>query len=249
MTSIILSSFLAIAVVSLISFIGVLTFVVDHKAVEKLLLPMVSFSAGALFGDVFLHLLPELAEDGGWTLDVSLWLMGGILLSFIVEKMIHWHHCHMLPTEHHYHPVGTMSLIGDGLHNMLDGILIAGSFLVSMPLGIATTIAVILHEIPQEIGDFALLLFSGFSRGKALLFNFGSALTAFLGGALVFLFASSIPSVTSVLVPLAAGNFLYIAGSDLLPELHKETRLRQAVLQLILLIAGVGIMFALKFLE
>jgi zinc and cadmium transporter len=210
---------------------------------------MVSFSAGALFGDVFLHLLPEIVEEGGWTLSVSLFLMGGILISFVIEKMIHWHHCHVLPTEDHYHPVGTMSLIGDALHNALDGILIAGSFLISPSVGIATTIAVILHEIPQEIGDFALLLFSGFSRKTALLFNFSSALTAFLGGGIVLLFASSIPSVTSVLIPLAAGNFLYIAGSDLLPELHRETRLPQASLQLVLLLAGIGVMLALTFLE
>ena len=142
-----------------------------------------------------------------------------------------------------------MNLIGDGIHNFIDGALIAGSFIVSIEIGIATTVAVALHEIPQEIGDFAVLLYSGFSGKKALLFNFFSALTALAGAIIVLIFSNSLPLIGACLLPLAAGNFLYIAGSDLIPELHKETRIKQAVIQLVCMIGGIGIMYTLTVLE
>lgn len=238
--------------VSLLSLLGIAFFIVRARIVERILLYVVSFSTGALFGDVFYHILPEIAEDHAAFEQAMPLVLLGILLSFVIEKLIHWHHCHILPAEHvhcDHHHVGIMSLIGDAVHNFIDGLLIAASFLVSTEIGFATTIAVILHEIPQEIGDFAILLHSGFSKTKAILFNLLSASTAIVGAAIVLVSASAAPVLSSILLPLAAGNFLYLAGSDLIPELHKHTGLRQGVLQLLCMILGMAVMYSMLFLE
>lgn len=246
-------SLLSILLVSLVSLAGVAVFSLHEQVMRRSLLLIVGFSAGALLGDVFIHIFPEMLEDAGKTTFSPFSLvLAGMLLSFIIEKAIHWRHCHCsaLPKESmHVHPVGIMNLIGDGIHNFIDGALIAGSFLISPSIGLATTVAVILHEIPQEIGDFAILLFSGFSVRKAALFNLLSACIAFAGALAVFAAASSLPMLASFLLPIAAGNFLYIAGADLMPELHKETRLSQAFLQFTVILLGVGTMQLLTLLE
>ena len=141
-----------------------------------------------------------------------------------------------------------MNLIGDGLHNFLDGAIVAGSFLVSFPLGMATSLAVIAHEIPQEIGDFGVLVHGGLSQKKALVFNFCSALVAILGAIFVLSFGAKISGFPQMLVPFTAGGFIYIAGSDLIPELHKEVNLKKSLVQLLGLLLGIGIMLGLKFL-
>lgn len=230
--------------ISLASLTGVFLLSLSTKLLKKVMLYLVSFAVGALFANTFLHVLPEVIESSG-NLRFSLSLvLGGIILSFILEKFIHWHHCHNLSC-HCSEPVGIMMLIGDGMHNVTDGILIATAYLVDIELGIATTIAVILHEIPQEIGDFAVLLHSGFSKGRALLWNFLSALTAFVGAFAVILLNQHLYGIEDILLPLAAGNFLYIAGSDLIPELHKESRFKNALFQLTCMMAGIAIMYAL----
>ncbi len=234
--------------VSAISLTGVIILLM-HERLMKFVLPiLVSVSAGALLGDVFLHMLPEMTEDGAtqWTWTM---VLVGILASFILEKFIHWHHCHFVECDDHHHPLGIMNLVGDFLHNALDGILIAGSFMVSTELGIATTIAVLLHEIPQEIGDVGVLLYSGFSKMRTLLFNFGTALSAVAGAVIVLLLDAPADQIGSFLVPFAAGNFLYIAGSDLIPELHKETNVGKSLQQLLGILVGIGAMAALLFLE
>jgi len=142
-----------------------------------------------------------------------------------------------------------MSIIGDVLHNILDGIVIAGSFLVSIEVGVVTTIAVLLHEIPQEIGDFGILLHGGFGVKKALAFNFLTALTAFIGAALALLLGKYIQNIVMFLLPFAAGNFIYIAVSDLFPELRKTYALKKAVLQLLVILLGIGLMFAILLVE
>jgi zinc and cadmium transporter len=240
---------LSIFIVSLISFIGVFTLSLSNKLLKKSLLFLVSFAAGALFGDVFIHLLPELTEKIGFNLTVTFSLLSGILIFFILEKFLHWHHCHDNECEVHNKPLAFMNLAGDALHNFIDGILIAGSYLVSIPLGIATTVAVIFHEIPQEIGDFGVLLHSGFSKAKALGFNFLISLTAFLGAIFTFFIGPLIENFTSFIIPITAGGFLYIAGSDLIPELHKETKISSSLLQFLGLILGIFVMFLLTFLE
>ncbi len=237
-----LAIFGSVLLVSVISLAGVFMLSLREALLRKFLMPLVAFATGALFANVFLHLLPEAVEEAADPVVPFALVLAGIVLSLVIEKFIHWHHCHTIDCPDHTHPIGTMMLIGDGVHNVLDGILIAGAYLASTELGIATTIAVILHEIPQEIGDFAVLIHSGFSRARALFYNFLSALTAFLGVIIVLLLKNSIPHIELILIPLTAGNFLYIAGSDLLPELHREVRLSAAVRQLTFLLLGIGIM-------
>ena len=239
-----LSIFLSILFVSLASLAGVVLLSMNKDFLKKIMTYLVSFATGALFANVFFHLLPEMVEH---STDVQYsfgLVLTGIIASFIIEKFVHWHHCHNLECSHH-EPVGTMMLIGDAAHNTLDGMLIATAYLVNIELGIATTIAVLLHEIPQEIGDFAILLHSGMSRAKALLWNFISALTAFVGAGVVIALHNYVDGIELVLLPIVAGNFLYIAGSDLIPELHKETRTKNAILQLIAMLAGILLIFSL----
>ncbi len=246
-TNAFLYTLLSVLAVSLISLIGVATLGLNLERLKKILLLLVSFAAGALLGDVFIHLVPALAKEG-LTLPLSFTLLGGIGFSFIVEKFIHWRHCHLPTTKEHTHPVATMNLVGDGVHNFIDGVVIGASYLVSIPAGIATTLAVFLHEIPQEIGDFGVLLHAGYTRRKALLMNFLLSLTSFLGVFLVFSFGQTIFMIP-YLVAFAAGNFVYIAGSDLIPELHKEIGLKPAFYQFISLLMGIMIMALLILIE
>lgn len=235
---------LAVAITSLISVLAVLALSASQSTLRKISFLLVSLAAGTLIGDVFIHLLPEASEISS----VNIWplVIVGIAAFFILEKIIHWRHCHHETTPDHPHPVGTMNLLGDTLHNFLDGVLIAGSFIVDINLGIATTIAVILHEIPQEIGDFGVLIHAGYSKIKALLFNFLSSLSAFAGAIVVLALGQKAASFGEILVPITAGGFIYIAVSDLLPEMRKENRVAWSVGQLALLGVGVGIMYALK---
>ena len=242
-------SLASVFIVSLMSFVGILTLSIKTERLKKILLYLVSFSAGALFGDAFIHLLPEIVEESGFGLSISLYLMLGIGISFIIEKFIHWRHCHLPNTKDHIHPFAMMNLFGDGVHNFIDGLIIGASYLVSIPVGIATTLAVILHELPQEIGDFGVLLHGGFSRAKALLFNFVTALTAVLGAVISLLISSYVENITTFLVPFAAGTFIYIAGSDLIPELHKEVKVEKSLMQLIAIVLGVLVMLSLLLLD
>lgn len=236
-------------IVSLISLIGVLTFSLNKKKLKKIILFLVSFSAGALFGNAFIHLLPEAVTEYGFNLSISIYLILGILIFFMLEKFIHWRHCHIPTSKKHTHPVAFMNLIGDGVHNFVDGIVIAGSYLVNIQIGIATTIAVLLHEIPQEISDFGVLLYGGFSRAKALFFNFLSALTAFLGAILAIVIGSRIENFSIFLLPFAAGGFIYVAGSDLIPEMHKENVLSKSFVQFFSLLLGITVMLLLVFVK
>lgn len=242
-------SILSVLIVSLVSFVGVIGLGVKIKKLDKILIYLISFSAGALFGDVFIHLLPELVENNEVS-SVSFYILGGIVIFFILEKVIHWHHCHMPITENHVHSFAYMNLVGDGLHNFIDGLIIVGGYLVSVPAGIATTIAVILHEIPQEIGDFGILVHGGFSKGKALLLNFFSAVFAILGALVALWLGGFIENIEGILVPLAIGGFIYIAGSDLIPELHKESHsFMKSLFQAFVFVLGILVMYSLLFLE
>lgn len=232
----------SVFIISLISFIGILTFSLNPKKLKAILIYFLSFSAGALLGDAFIHLLPEIVKDRGFTLQISLSLLSGILIFFVLEKIIHWQHCHMPITKEHAHPFAYMNLVGDGLHNLIDGLIIGASYLINIQVGIATTIAVILHEIPQEIGDFGVLLHGGFSKARAITLNFLTALLAVAGAIIALWLGSLSNSIIVILIPFAAGGFIYIAGSDLIPELHKETSTKISTLQLIAFILGILIM-------
>lgn len=236
---------LATLIISLISLISVFALSLSEKKLKQLSFLLVSLAAGTLIGDVFIHLLPEIVGTGDESL--WMWVIAGIGIFFILEKVIHWRHCHIPTSENHPHPVGAMNLVGDGLHNFFDGALIAGSFMVDVSLGIATTTAVLLHEIPQEIGDFGTLIHAGYSKIKALSWNFISALSSFLGVIAVFVIGQqTTDSLGLVVVPITAGGFIYIAVSDLLPEMRKETRWQHSLLQLLFLGIGISLMYGLK---
>jgi zinc and cadmium transporter len=238
----------SVIIVSLISLIGVFSISIDEKKLARMLLFLVSFAAGALLGGALLHLLPESVEHG-LEPKVSIFILAGIFGFFILEKIICWRHCHIPTSDEHPHPVGLMNLVGDGFHNLMDGMIIAGSYLVSFPLGISTTLAVILHEIPQEIGDFGILVHAGYSIRKALTFNFLSALTAVVGAILTLAIGLETESVSAFLVPFTIGGFVYIATADLIPELKKETALKKSLLQLLFILLGAGVMGLLLLLE
>lgn len=235
--------------VSLVSFAGLFFLSLSAAFTKRFLLLFVSFSAGAMFGDTFIHLLPEAVEENGFTIEVSAMVLFGILVFFALEKLIKWHHHHNVEHDHEIHSFGKMNLVGDGLHNFIDGVVIAGSYFVSVPVGLATTFAVVLHELPQEIGDFGVLLQSGYTRKQALFWNFLSALTAFLGAILGVYLHSIIFGFEVFMVAFTAGGFIYIAGSDLLPELHKESELPISVLQIISFMGGILVMALLLVLE
>jgi len=243
-----LYTILSVIIVSLVSLVGIFfLFVKNEHKLKKILLFLVSLSAGSLFGGAFLHLLPEVVEKSGFTLTISLSVMAGILMFFIIEKYVHWHHCHDPSCKEHKKHLAVMNLVGDGVHNLTDGLIIAGSYLVSIPLGIATTFAVIIHEVPQEIGDFGVLLYSGLSKFKALFYNLLSALIAVVGAIIGLVIGSGSETFIHLVVPFAAGGFIYIAGSDLIPELHKECKAKDTFWHLLALLLGIGIMVGLKF--
>lgn len=241
-------SLASVLIVSLISLIGVLTISIKPKKLNKFLIYLVAFSAGALFGGAFLHLLPEVIEQFSYTLNFSYLILGGVVLFFILEKVIHWQHCHFPHSKGHVHSFAIMNLMGDGFHNFLDGLIIGASYLVSVPSGIAATIAVGFHEIPQEIGDFGVLVHGGFSKTKALVLNFASALVAVVGVVIALSLSNLVEGIQYYIVPVAIGGFIYIAGSDLIPELHKKFTIKSAFLQLIAFVSGILVMAGLLFL-
>lgn len=238
------NSLLATAIVSLISFIGVLSFVFKGGFLDRILLLLVGFSAGALMGDAFIHLIPE-GMEGSSGSNFPLFILLSFSIFFIMEKVIHWRHCHKQGGQCQEHAFTYTSLIGDGLHNFIDGLAIAASFVVDWRLGVTTTVAIILHEIPQEIGDFAILLYGGFSRAKALLFNFLTASLAIFGAIFGYFLSAGGASIGFFLA-LTAGGFIYVSASDLIPELHKERGLKKSIASLICFLLGAGFMWALK---
>ncbi len=245
-----LYSLVSVFLVSMISLVGLLAFRLREQNLKKLVLYLVSFSAGGLFGDAFIHLIPEAAEEGGFGLYVSVYILVGITVSFVAEKFLQWRHCHIPTSKEHPHSFAYMNLFGDAVHNLIDGLIIGGSYLANIPLGVATTLAVVFHEVPQEIGDFGVLIYGGFTRSKAILFNFATALTAVIGTITALGLGFLMQGSAAFLIPFAAGNFIYIAGSDLIPELHRqEPRLLKSALQLIAFIIGVLILLSLTFLE
>lgn len=240
---------LAVLVVSFVSFVGVFFLSLKDDIFKKYISFFISLAVGALLGGAFIHLIPEIIESGVEIETASILIMAGILLFFIIEKFIHWHHHGNCEDESHIKPVGKLLLLTDGFHNLIDGVIIGASFLVSIPLGFATTFAVILHEIPQEVGDFAVLVHSGFSREKALFYNFISALASVLGLVIIFIFGSLVENFIVWFLPIAAGGFIYIAIADLIPELHKTNNVKYSITQLSIIIFGIILMFLLTFLE
>lgn len=241
----------SVLIVSAASLIGIVTLVVNVHLLRRVLLVMVSLAIGALFGDVFFHLIPELFRETTAVL-AGTYILGGIILFFVLEKFLRWYHIHDLEEQEgtHFAPhIGYTNLFADALHNFVDGAFIGISYMVSIPVGIATTLTVLLHEIPQEVGDFGVLVHAGFTRKRALFYNFLSALVSVAGLALALVIGERVEALLPVILGFTAGTFIYLAGSDLVPELHKEKEVRKSVIQLISMTFGMVIMYLLLFLE
>lgn len=230
-------------IVSLISLIGIFTLARKDKLWDRILFSLVGFSAGALLGSAFLHLLPEALEKSKSEV-VFYCLIIGIVLFFLMERYFYWRHCHEGICD--VHAFTYLNLIGDGLHNFIDGLVIAASFIVSIKLGTVTTLAIIFHEIPQEWGDFGVLVYGGFSKQKALAYNFISGLTAMVGAGVGYFISDFTQGFSSLILPLTAGGFIYIAASDLIPQIHKESNLKRSNLAFIAFLFGIIFMALAK---
>ncbi|MFZ2149996.1 MAG: ZIP family metal transporter [Minisyncoccia bacterium] len=239
----------SVTIVSLVSFVGVFTLSIKEELLRKYIFIFISLAVGALLGDAFIHLIPEAFESSMNSASVSILIILGVVIFFIVEKFLHWHHHGEDHSEPNIHPAGRLILFSDGVHNFIDGIIIGVSFLVSPAVGVATTVAVILHEIPQEIGDFAVLLHSGYTKTRALWLNFLSAICSFLGVFVALMLGNVGENFSLWILPIAAGGFIYVAVADLIPELHKTKKVTYSVLQIAAVVAGVFAMVALTYLE
>ena len=239
-------SLLATFVVSLISLVGIITIGIKSKFFDKIVLLLVGFAAGSLIGTAFLHLLPEAAEKLS-SENVFFFTVLGFTLFFIMERYFHWRHCHKGVCD--VHAFTYLNLIGDGVHNFTDGLVIAAAFVTDMRIGIVTTLAVIFHEIPQEIGDFGILVYGGLSKKRALFFNFVCASTAVFGALLGYFLSNIIVNFSIYLLPFVAGGFIYIASSDLIPELHRDPDVKRANFSLLAFIFGLIFTFFAKFIH
>ncbi|MFB6143687.1 MAG: ZIP family metal transporter [Candidatus Nanohaloarchaea archaeon] len=229
---------------SLLAGAGALFLVLSEEEIERILVLLVSLSTGAIFGSAFIHLVPRYVRDFGFTHMTGLLVLAGVAGSHLMEKAVHWH-CHR--TEHEVEPYSYMILAGDSLHNFIDGILVASSYLVSLNAGVAATVAVMLHKIPKELGDFGTLVSGGFSRGKALAFNLLVSVFMFAGAAGV-LAASNVVGVEKFLVPLTVGNFVYVGGTDLFPEIkHPDEEASEAAVFAVFL-SGIALTYLVTLL-
>lgn len=242
-------SLISVLVVSLVSLTGIFALSFEEKKMRKMIIFLVSFAVGALFGDALIHLLPEAFEKIESRAISSLLVLLGILAFFGLEKFVRWRHCHIVYHEDHAHPMAAVNIFGNIVHNLIDGMLIGASYLANIPLGIATTVAILLHEIPQEMGNFAVLIHSGYRMKKAIAINFLSALVAFLGVALALVVGKYAANFTLFLVPVTACGFLYIAGSDLIPELKHETKITASIGQLAAIVLGIAVMAGLLLID
>jgi zinc and cadmium transporter len=229
--------------IAFIAFIGIFTLSINEKILNKILIILVSLSAGALMGGAFLHLIPESIEKSNGT-DIFIIILLGFIIFFIIEKILHWRHCHDGKCD--VHTFHYMNLIGDSVHNFIDGLIIAASYIVSIPLGFTTTIAIVAHEIPQEIGDFGVLIYGGFEKKKAILLNFIVAFTIVFGGLVGYLISNIIEKSVYILLSFAAGGFIYIAATDLIPEIKKEINIKKSITTMLIFIAGILIMWLIK---
>ena len=238
---------LSVLLVSLFSLVGVFVLLLKGEPGKDALMGLVAFSAGGLLGGAFLHLIPE-AYGEFPSSSVSMYLLFGIFASYLLEMVIGWRHCHVPTSDEHPHTFAYVNLVGDAVHNFIDGLIISGAYMSSITLGVSTTVAVIIHEIPQELGDFGVLLYAGFKPKKALLWNLASALTAVMGALVALYLGNYVEDLTGFLLPFAAGNFVYIAGSDLVPELRDQKEIRKGLSQFGLMGLGVLLMYLVKIL-
>lgn len=239
MTQILISVF----IVSVISLVGIVTFLFKNKSLDKVFFVLVSFAIGSMLGAAFFDLLPEAVEKAPPEIIFGSVLLG-IIIFFLMEKFLYWYHCH--EGECDVHQFTYLNIVGDGIHNFLDGVIIAAAFLTSTSVGIIATIAIVLHEIPQEMGDFGILVYGGFSKVKALAYNFLTALTAVVGAVVAYFFLDRITGFTPFMIGVASGGFIYISCTDLIPELNKDRRVVRSIQQFLLMLLGMGVILAGK---
>ena len=232
----------SVLIISLISVIVAIPFIIKKKVPNNFLIFLLSLSVGVLLATVFFDFLPEIYENEN-SFNATVYLLVGFLVMFILEKFIHYSHTSGCGEKDHGHShaynVAPVNIIGDGVHNFIDGLIIAGSYIISIPIGIAATISIAFHEIPQEIADFGVFLYSGLSKKKAILFNLLSSLTAIIGAIIGLSLAASFDGFSIIIIPFAAGNFLYIASSNLLPQLHRHCGIKETFFHLLAIILGI----------
>jgi len=237
----------AVLIVSLVSIIGIITLWYPLAKLKKILIWFMAFSAGILLWDAFLHLLPETVEQYWFSILVSFSLIWWIVIGFLIEKILNI--VHMDKRSQEIKTFAWMNLVGDMVHNMIDWIIIWVAFMANPTIWLATTLAIILHEIPQEIWDFCVLVHWWLSKRKALIYNFLTALTAFIGLLVAYLLNNFIDNISQILMPLSAWLFIYIAASDMIPEMHKENKITQSIFQIALLLVGIFVMLLLSLWE
>lgn len=247
---------LAGAIVCAVALVGGVAYFLPEKTLRQFIPLGVSLSVGVLLGDAFLHLLPDALDKLKDPQTVMAWTLGGILLFFLLEKVVRWRHDHAVPTATNQplKAFAPMNLMGDAVHNFIDGTLIAGAFLVSPEAGWATTLGIVVHELPQEIGDIGTLVWGGYSVRQAVWYNLLCATTCLLGVGAILVMGTWLEGYTAYALPLAAGGFVYIAGSDLIPELHRSggpaaNEPLGAVLQSLFIALGVGFMVSIILFE
>jgi zinc and cadmium transporter len=235
---------LALVLDSLIGLVGVFSLFIKRKTLEKIIFPLVSFAAGALFGGGLYHLFAESLEEMNFLQAIN-WFIFGFVLFFVLERILKWRHCHKLECK--VHPFSYLIFVGDTIHNIVDGLVIVSTFLIDIKLGILTMFLIIAHEVPQELGNFATAIYGGMKRSKAIIFTFLSQITCIIGGLFGYYFLSK--EMLLPLLPFAAGGFIYISASDLIPELHKESDIKKSIISFILFLTGLTFIIGIKFLE
>lgn len=240
----------SVILVSLLSMIGIILLMISDKVLKAVVFVLVGLAVGGLFGDAFVHLIPEAFEITSSATTTSVYILLGVFAFFVLEKFLHWRHEHSCEFDDIcVKPLGYINLASDGVHNLIDGLLIGVAYLASIEIGVATTLAIIMHEIPQEIGDFGVLIHAGFTKKRALLFNFLAASLAIAGTIASLMIGETVESYKIIMLPIAAGGFIYIAGSDLVPEMQRESKVSKSTIQILAIAAGVGLILLLKILE
>lgn len=228
---------------SAIALIGSVTLFLSEKTLKKILLPLVALAAGTLLGGALFHMVPAAVEKSGNQFTIYLWILIGFALFLALEQFLHWHHCHRAPSAHK--PLTYLILIADAVHNFIGGLAVAGAFLIDVRVGVSTWLAAAAHEVPQELGDFGILIHGGWKKGRALLYNFLSALTFLVGGLVAY--GASFTFDVSFLLPFAAGNFIYVAAADLIPEIKHEENARLNVIHFVAFLIGIVLLLGVRF--
>lgn len=229
---------------SAIALVGSVTLLLSETTLKKIIRPLVALAAGTLLGGAMFHMIPAAVDRFGNGLSIYIWVLIGFSVFFVLEQFLQWHHCHRVPCEHK--PLTVLILIADGVHNFIGGMAVAGAFLIDIRVGISTWLAAAAHEIPQELGDFGILIHGGWDKKRALLYNLLSALTFLVGGLVTY--AASRSFDTSFLLPFAAGNFIYIAASDLIPEVKSEGNSRLGSIHFLSFLVGLGLLLVIRLL-